>query len=235
MRSFCLRGAQRRFAASVARAQSPIDCRARPAASQATERGWTAYRKGDISSAVAEFKRASALCPNDAGALTGSGYAAMRQGRLTDARNFFGRAIAADSTSYDAVAGAGMAAYRAGDPASARRSFERALKIAPGDSTALSYLARIPVALWDAGSTTVLDRHRRLSPGEGTRIRGPRCRWPLVAPMDQSSKLRGFLPGKYPSDSPNDSTYERWIASSPRWAKIRLHDSSAALHAALRS
>src|SRR5450756_1245990 len=124
----------------VARAQSPIECRARPAASQAVERGWIAYRKGDISSAETEFKRALAVCPSDAGALTGAGYAAMRQGRLTDARTFFRRAIVADSTSYDAFAGAGMAAYRAGDPASARRSFERALQIAPRDSTALSYL-----------------------------------------------------------------------------------------------
>ena len=106
----------------VAGAQAPIECRTHPAASQAVERGWTSYRKGDISSAQAEFKRALALCPNDAGALTGAGYAAMRQSRLTDARNFFRRAIAADSTSYDAVAGAGMAAYRAGDPVSARRS-----------------------------------------------------------------------------------------------------------------
>jgi Flp pilus assembly protein TadD len=59
--------------ASVARAQSRVDCRAQPAASQAVDRGWTAYRKGDISSAVAEFKRALALCPNEAGALTGAG------------------------------------------------------------------------------------------------------------------------------------------------------------------
>src|SRR5258706_15490981 len=124
--------------ASVASAQSRVDCRAQPAASQAAERGWMAYRKGDISSAVAEFKRASALCPNDAGALTGAGYAAMRQGRLPDARNFFGRAIALDSTSYDAVAGSGIAAYRAGDPTSARHSFKRALQRAPGASTALS-------------------------------------------------------------------------------------------------
>ena len=85
-------------AASAASAQSRVDCRAQPAASQATDRGWTAYRKGDISTAVAEFKRALALCPNDAGALTGAGYAAMRQTRLTDARAFFGRAVAADST-----------------------------------------------------------------------------------------------------------------------------------------
>ncbi|MEA2705232.1 MAG: hypothetical protein QOH22_20, partial [Gemmatimonadaceae bacterium] len=37
-----------------------------------------------------------------------------------------------------------MAAYRAGDLVAARRSFERAVKIVPRDSTALSYLARIP-------------------------------------------------------------------------------------------
>jgi Tfp pilus assembly protein PilF len=197
--------------ASMARAQSPIDCRAHSAASQAVERGWTAYRKGNISSALAEFKRGLALCPNNAGALTGAGYAAMRQSRLTDARSFFGRAIAADSTSYDAVAGAGMAAYRAGDPTSARRSFERALQIAPGDSTALSYLARIPVPIVDAGptsrprptSTTIVSRTGRrifeVSDGAG--------RWsPLWI---KAVNLGAALPGKYPSEfPPNDSTYE---------------------------
>jgi Tfp pilus assembly protein PilF len=199
----------------VARAQAPIECRTHPAASQAVERGWTAYRKGDISSAQAEFKRALALCPNDAGALTGAGYAAMRQSSLTDARNFFRRAIAADSTSYDAVAGAGMAAYRAGDPVSARRSFERALQIAPRDSTVLSYLARIPVPIVDAGTTA---RARPISTTvvskTGKRIfevRDPAGRWsPLWI---KAVNLGAALPGKYPSEfPPNDSTYERWIA-----------------------
>ncbi|HMJ18263.1 MAG TPA: tetratricopeptide repeat protein, partial [Gemmatimonadaceae bacterium] len=202
-------------AATAASAQSRVDCRAHPAASQAVERGWTAYRKGEVSSAVAEFKRALALCPNDAGALTGAGYAAMRQGRLTDARNFFGRAIAADSTSYDAVAGAGMAAYRAGDPTSARRSFERATQIVPGDSTALSYLARIPVPIVDAGPTS---RPRPTSIAIVSRtgkrifeVRDAAGRWsPLWI---KAVNLGAALPGKYPSEfPPNDSTYERWIA-----------------------
>ena len=139
----------------------------------------------------------------------------MRQSRLTDARNFFGRAIAADSTSYDAVAGAGMAAYRAGDPASARRSFERALRIVPGDSTALSYLATIPVPIVDAGpttrprptATTIVSR-------TGKRIfevRDASGRWsPLWI---KAVNLGAALPGKYPSEfPPNDSTYEQWIA-----------------------
>jgi Tfp pilus assembly protein PilF len=198
-----------------ARAQSPIECHARPAASQAVERGWMAYRKGDISNAESEFKRALALCANDAGALTGAGYAAMRQGRLTDARNFFRRAVAADSTSYDAVTGAGMAAYRAGDPASARRSFERALRIAPGDSTALSYLARIPVPIADAGPTTrARPTTTTIVSRTGKRIfeiRDAAGRWsPLWI---KAVNLGAALPGNYPSEFPPiDSTYERWIA-----------------------
>ncbi len=201
--------------AGFAGAQSPIECRARPAASQAVERGWVAYRKGDISSAETEFKRATTLCPNDAGALTGAGYAAMRQDRLTDARTFFRRAIVADSNSYDAVAGAGMSAYRAGDPASARRSFERALQIAPGDSTALSYLAKLPTPIVDAGPTT---RARPTTTAIVSRtskrifeVRDAAGRWsPLWI---KAVNLGAALPGKYPSEfPPNDSTYERWIA-----------------------
>ncbi|HMH86399.1 MAG TPA: tetratricopeptide repeat protein, partial [Gemmatimonadaceae bacterium] len=201
--------------AGFAGAQSPIECRARPAASQAVERGWVAYRKGDISSAETEFKRAMALCPNDAGALTGAGYAAMRQGRLTDARTFFRRAIVADSNSYDAVAGAGMAAYRAGDPAGARRSFERALQIAPRDSTALSYLAKLPTPIVDAGPTTrARPTTTAIFSRTGKRIfevRDAAGRWsPLWI---KAVNLGAALPGKYPSEfPPNDSTYERWIA-----------------------
>jgi tetratricopeptide (TPR) repeat protein len=199
----------------VARAQSPIVCGGRPAASQAVERGWTAYRKGDISSAETEFKRALALCPNDAGALTGAGYAAMRQGRLAEARTFFRRAVAADSTSYDAVAGAGMAAYRDGDPASARRSFERALRIVPRDSTALSYLAKLPAPIVDAGpSTYVRSTTTAIVARTGKRIfevRDAAGRWsPLWI---KAVNLGAALPGKFPSEfPPNDSTYERWIA-----------------------
>ncbi|MDB4871897.1 MAG: hypothetical protein JWL97_2901, partial [Gemmatimonadales bacterium] len=100
---------------SVASAQSRPQCVARTAAGQAIERGWSAYRKGDVAAADAEFKRALSLCPNDPAALTGAGYAAMRRGRLDDARNLFRLAVAGDSTSYDAVSGAGMAAYRDGD------------------------------------------------------------------------------------------------------------------------
>ena len=90
-------------------------CASLPAARQAIEQGWSAYRANDIPAAVAQFDRALSLCPGEPGALTGAGYAAMRQGRLPAARAFFARAIAIDSTSFDAVAGAGMAAYRAGD------------------------------------------------------------------------------------------------------------------------
>src|SRR4051812_14108298 len=100
-------------AATPALAQ-PV-CPSLPAARQAIERGWDAYRKNDITAASKEFMQALVLCPKEPGALTGAGYAAMREGRIPAARALFARAIAVDSTSYDAVAGAGMAAYRAGD------------------------------------------------------------------------------------------------------------------------
>src|SRR2546423_2557723 len=126
---------------SPAMSQKP--CASLAAARQRIEQGWNAYRSNDIGKAEEEFKRALALCPNEAGALTGAGYAAMRQGRVAAARTFFARAITLDSASYDAFAGAGMAAYRSGDVKAARESFELALKIVPGDSTAQDYLARL--------------------------------------------------------------------------------------------
>ncbi|MFL5593689.1 MAG: tetratricopeptide repeat protein [Gemmatimonadaceae bacterium] len=179
------------------------------------DRAWDAYRRGELARAEAEFRRALAQCPNDPGALTGAAYALMRQGKVAEARVFFRRAIAADSTSYDAVAGAGMAAYRAGDLVAARRSFERALQIVPRDSTALSYLAKLPALVDETprlarvrpASTTIVARSgkRRLE------VRDAGGRW---SPMwIKAVNLGAAVPGKYPSEfPPNDSTYERWIA-----------------------
>ena len=196
-------------------ALSQQTCPALPEARQAIEQGWTAYRKNDIARAGIEFSRALALCPNNAGALTGAGYVAMREDRVPEARELFARAIAADSMSYDAVAGAGMAAYRAGDPVATRRSFERALKLVPWDSTALSYLARLP----DAPSQVVLPRRVRpavttLVARTGKRVfevRDSKGRW--IPMWIKAVNLGAALPGKFPSEfPPNDSTYERWIA-----------------------
>ena len=195
--------------------QSQVACRARPAFGQAVNRGWDAYRNGDISSAETEFKRALALCPADAEAFTGAGYAVMRQGRVAEARTLFQRAVLADSMSYDAAAGAGMAAYRSGDIPAARRSFERALRIVPRDSTALSYLAMIQGPIQDLAPTT---RPRPVNTAIVARtgrrvfeVRDAAGRW---SPMwIKAVNLGAALPGKYPSEfPPNDSTYERWIA-----------------------
>ncbi|MEP6857279.1 MAG: hypothetical protein ABI994_02760 [Gemmatimonadales bacterium] len=201
--------------AAVTPALAQQTCPGLPAARQAIERGWSAYRANDMINAGSEFKRALALCPSEQGALTGAGYVAMREGRLPAAKAFFARAIAADSMSYDAVAGAGMVAYRAGDPAGARRSFERALRILPGDSTALSYLARIPgqvspdvlVSRTRPATTTVTAR-------TGRRVIEVKNRTGQWSPMwIKAVNLGAALPGKFPSEfPPNDSTYERWIA-----------------------
>ena len=201
--------------AAATPALSQQACPSVPAARQAIERGWSAYRANDMKVAGNEFKRALALCPSEKGALTGAGYVAMREGQLPAAKTFFARAIAADSMSYDAVAGAGMVAYRLGDPAGARRSFERALRILPGDSTALSYLARIPgqvtsdalVSRTRPATTTVTAR-------TGRRIMEVKNRAGQWSPMwIKAVNLGAALPGKFPSEfPPNDSTYERWIA-----------------------
>jgi len=139
----------------------------------------------------------------------------MRGGRLTEARSFFRRAVAGDSTSYDAVAGSGMAAYRAGDLVAARRSFEKALQIVPRDSTALSYLARIPEPVaYVAPQKHVRPTTTIIAARTGKRIfeiPDAAGRW---SPMwIKAVNLGAALPGKHPSEfPPNDSTYEKWIA-----------------------
>ncbi|HWL40142.1 MAG TPA: tetratricopeptide repeat protein [Gemmatimonadaceae bacterium] len=203
---------------SVAEAQNRPrsgECAALAAAREAVERGWSAYRKNEIATAGREFSRALALCPDEAGALTGAAYAAMREGRLEAARALFARAVTADSASYDAVAGAGMAAYQAGDHAAARGSFERALRLAPGDSTALSYLERIPRPVSAASlpgrarpkTTSIISRAGR----RVLEVKGARGRWnPLWI---KAVNLGAALPGKHPSEfPPDDGTYEQWIS-----------------------
>jgi Tfp pilus assembly protein PilF len=203
------------FLAAPCQAIAQKSCRALVTASQATERGWTAYRANDIPTAAGEFRKALSLCPNDPGALTGAGYAAMRLNDLATARALFARALAADSGSYDAAAGAGMTAYRAGDKVAARRGFERALRIVPRDSTALAYLAQL------SGNSTAAVLAQRTRPPVTTvgartgkrilEIPDGKGGW---SPMwIKAVNLGAALPGKFPSEfPPNDSTYERWIA-----------------------
>ena len=168
-----------------------------------------------MSAAGNEFKRALALCPSEPGALTGAGYVAMREGRLPAAKALFSRAMAADSMSYDATVGAGMVADRMGESVAARRSFERALRILPGDSTALAYLAR----LRGQTSQDVLAPRARpatttVTARTGRRVIEVRDRAGKWSPMwIKAVNLGAALPGKFPSEfPPNDSTYERWIA-----------------------
>src|SRR6266550_2434041 len=190
-------------------------CPAIVSARKAIDRGWTAYRANDITSAGNEFKAAVKLCPSDPGALTGAGYAAMREGQLTAARSYFARAIAADSASYDAAAGAGMAAYRAGDQKAAHKSFDRALRIVPGDSTAIAYLARLTsqttAAVMTQRERPVVTSIVARTARRVIQVRDAKGKW--VPMWIKAVNLGAALPGKFPSEfPPNDSTYERWIA-----------------------
>lgn len=183
-------------------------------ARQAIERGWVAYRNNDIGRATSEFRRALAVCPTDAGALTGAGYSALRQNQLATARTLFSRALAADPGSYDAAAGAGMTAYRAGDLTTARLSFERALRIVPNDSTAMAYLERLAPRREATLSTRERPAVTTVVARAGRRIletRDGKGGW--TPTWIKAVNLGAALPGKFPSEfPPNDSTYERWIA-----------------------
>jgi tetratricopeptide (TPR) repeat protein len=190
-------------------------CTSLPAASQAIERGWTAYRGNDMTAAGNEFKRALSLCPKDPGALTGAGYVAMREDSLAAAKVLFARAIAADSMSYDAVMGSGMTANRAGEYVAARGSFERALRIVPRDSTALSYLARLPGQVTpDVLAPRGRPRVTTVGARTGRRVIEVMNAAGQWSPMwIKAVNLGAALPGKFPSEfPPNDGTYDRWIA-----------------------
>ncbi|HEY0528151.1 MAG TPA: hypothetical protein VGD02_04945, partial [Gemmatimonadaceae bacterium] len=195
-------------------AQQP-PCANQRAAGAAVEEGWTEYRRAEIAAADRSFRKALSLCPADAGALTGAGYAAMRLGRVRDARALFVRAAVLDSSSYDATVGAGMAAFRDNDQRQARQYFERALRIAPRDSTALAYLARIPATV-DAGTlpSQVRPATTEIVARSGKRVfevRDASGKWTPI--WIKAVNLGAALPGKFPSEfPPDDGTYDRWIA-----------------------
>jgi hypothetical protein len=199
----------------TSRVEAQAACRSQVSAGQAVERGWAAYRRGDIIGADSVFTRALKDCPTAGGAMTGAGYVAMRRGQIGRARELFRRAVAADPTSYDAVVGSGMAAYRANDLASARAAFQRALTIVPNDSTALSYLAKLPAIVVDSPAQHLV---RPATTVVGAKV-GKRI---FEVPDSRSSwsplwikavNLGAALPGKYPSEfPPDDGTYDKWIA-----------------------
>lgn len=186
---------------------------ARTRADSLAERGWEAWRRGDVAAADAQFTAAQRTCAAVASSWTGLGYVALRRDAVPLAIARFDSSLARART-FDAAVGLGLATFRQGASARARRAFALADSIAPGDSLVRDYLRRIPLPV-DSLQLPPKQRpgSRVLAARTGARrFEVPDGRGGWRPFWVKAVNLGAALPGKHPSEfPPDDGTYEGWI------------------------
>jgi tetratricopeptide (TPR) repeat protein len=178
------------------------------------ERGWAAYRGGDVATAGTRFGAAIRHCTTHNGARVGMGYVALRNNDLESAERSFLAVLATDSANVDALVGAGLTAFRAGRGSEAAEKFERVLSLDPSQTTALDFLEQARRTLG------VPPRRPPLQLPESTIVRFRTHRDHLEFLHDsrweefyvKGVNLGSALPGNSPSTFPDSSTYVDWIA-----------------------
>jgi Flp pilus assembly protein TadD len=103
-----------------------------------SDRALALYRQGRFEEAIAEWKKALELDPQDAAAVSNLGAALHGAGRLEDAAREFARALELDPDNVRAHTNIGIALARSKKYRDAARHFERALELRPGDAQARS-------------------------------------------------------------------------------------------------
>lgn len=196
-------------ATGTAGAQAPCPA----AADSLVASGWIHYRTGAVDLAHAAFTRALARCPGHLGGQVGLGYAALRGDDTATARQRFAAVLARDSTVVDALAGLGMLAWREGALAEVRQRFERVLALDSTHEEARAYLERLR-ALTGAPRPRVA---RRLPDTVEYTVRAGQDRFETLTPGGwrpfyvKGVNLGAALPGRYPSEFPDSSTYAAWL------------------------
>ncbi len=184
-----------------------------PPGVSALETGWTAYRADSNRVAAARFDAALRLCPDNVDAQVGLGFSLLRLGHVARADALFRVVLSRSPTNSDAWEGRARAALRLGDTAGAAAAGRRALVLAPNNQEFRSFLDRAAPD-WnrpEAGSRLrpdVLQLVARTR-GQGFEVAtGNGWRPFYVKGVD----LGVALPGRYPSEFPQDSTlYAGWL------------------------
>jgi tetratricopeptide (TPR) repeat protein len=96
------------------------------------------YRKGEYEKSIEEWKKALALDPNDAAAVSNLGAALNGAGRLEEAAAQFRRAFEIDPENARAHSNMGIALARGKKYEEAAKFFERAIELRPSDAEARS-------------------------------------------------------------------------------------------------
>ena len=198
-------------------AQTPCS----PLGVSALETGWEAYRADSNRVAAARFDAALQLCPDNLDAQVGLGFSLLRLGQVARADSLFRVVLTRSATNSDAWEGRARAALRLGDTAGAAAAGRRALVLAPNNQEFRSFLDRAAPD-WNRPETgnrfrpNVLQLVARTR-GQGFEIATGNGWRPFYV---KGVNLGVALPGRYPSEFPQDSTlYAGWL------------DTLAAMHA----
>jgi len=160
---------------------------------------WAEYRAGQITTAEAGFRAATAQCAGHPGARTGLGYTALRRNQLGEARVWFEDVLIDHPELVDALVGLGLIAWRQADHAAARTAFERALAHDPTNEEARSYLPRLAPLSYPARTH-----------GDRFEVRTVDGWTPFYV---KGVNLGAAVPGRFPSEFPDSAVYARWIAA----------------------
>ena len=184
----------------------------RPAALAAVERGWEAYRRGELAQAESRFAAADSACPAIAAAQAGLGFVLLRRGDAKGAERRFVAAARGDASAGDVWYGLGLARDRLGKHTQAVTAWRHALAVAPGYGDALDALlaagvdSGLPVPAPARPAAPVVPARAAL---ERFEVRVGDAWQPFYV---QGINLGAALPGKFPSEfPPDDSTYARWL------------------------
>ncbi len=121
---------------------------------------------GRLGDAIADYERALAICPDDAGLNYNLGLAFAQNGNFRSARSAFSRAVSLKPDFVEAHGNLGVAHQELGEPSDAVAAFERALSLQPDSPVLLNNLG---LALQEAERTSdalkAFERAHQLDPG----------------------------------------------------------------------
>jgi hypothetical protein len=180
-----------------------------------------AYRADSNRLAAARFDASQRLCPGDVDAKVGLGFSLLRLGQVAGADSLFQLVLTRSANNSDAWEGRARTALRLNDTASAITAGRRAIALAPNNREFRSFLDWV-VPDWNRPAAGPRSRPDVLKLVARTRGRGFEIAtskgWrPFYV---QGVNLGVALPGRYPSEFPQDSAlYAGWL------------DTLAAMHA----
>jgi len=169
--------------------------------------GREAYQANDLPGARAVFRQALDRCPDDLDAAIGLGYVWWRTGMLDSAAAIFTRVADRSPTYLDAWTGLALVAERRGDLDDARRLINRALALRADDPGARALADRLPPERQPLVRPSTLRMPARTHRGHFD-VRTSDAWSPFYL---RGVNLGAALPGRHPSEFPDDTVYGTWI------------------------